>query len=112
MRPTIARAVALAVLLPCAVQAEVFINEFHYDNDKGDVGEFIEVALLSSLPPADYGIVLYNGSPSSLAQYGTTRTLDTCTAGESNNNYTLYTCDYPANGIQNGSPDGPQPKST
>ena len=27
MRPTIARAVALAVLLPCAVQAEVFINE-------------------------------------------------------------------------------------
>ncbi len=80
---------------------DAFLNEFHYDNDGADVGEFIEVALLSSLSPADYGIVLYNGNGG--APYNSTP-LSGCPDGEINNGYTLYVCDIA--GIQNGSPDG------
>lgn len=40
----------------------IFINEFHYDNTGGDMGEFIEIAGTAGTDLSQYQIVLYNGS--------------------------------------------------
>ena len=40
----------------------VFINEFHYDNVSGDVGEFVEIAGPAGTSLSGYSVVLYNGS--------------------------------------------------
>lgn len=91
----------------CPNASQVFINEFHYDNDGGDVGEFIEVAVSNSFPVTLSAITvwLYNGSgggtysPTSIA-------LSAMVAGTNDGTYTYYSWNLPANGIQNGSPDG------
>ena len=79
-----------------------WINEFHYDNTGGDVGEFIEIAGLAGDDLTGYQIVLYNGNGG--APYNT-RTLGGTFPDEGN---CLGALDfqYPSNGIQNGSPDG------
>ncbi|HEY1121602.1 MAG TPA: endonuclease/exonuclease/phosphatase family protein [Haloferula sp.] len=63
-----------------ALPADVFINEFHYDNASTDTGEFVEIAVGPGYSGALSGIslVLYNGSGG--VTYGT-HTLDTFTAG-------------------------------
>lgn len=86
-----------------------WINEFHYDNDSTDVGEFIEVALLSSITNlSDYKVSLYNGSDDELYGSNDEFTLDMFTAGDTVNGYTLYWYNLTDNGasLQNGSPDG------
>ncbi len=82
-----------------------WINELHYDNDGGDVGEFVEVVIENpgSYSLIDFTVSLYNGSSSSGAVYGS-ETLDNCTVGNTSGNYTFYT--WPHAGIQNGAPDG------
>jgi predicted extracellular nuclease len=79
-----------------------FINEFHYDNDGTDVGEFIEVVALAGTDLTGWSIVLYNGSGG--ASYDTdllsTATRTTVDGRD------FYVLNYPTNSVQNGSPDG------
>ena len=83
---------------------DVFINEFHYDNDGSDSGEFVEIAVgpgyagnLSAI-----SLLLYNGSNG--AVYGT-HPLDGFLAGATTSSgHRLFHKEIP--GIQNGAPDG------
>ncbi|MEE4639125.1 MAG: hypothetical protein V2J42_10350, partial [Wenzhouxiangella sp.] len=101
---TMAMAAALLALLlasPTLAQ-DLWINEFHYDNDGSDVGEFVEVVVSDAVGavPASIEVVLYNGSNG--ASYGT-HTLDTFDA-TTVPGFTIY--DKAIAGIQNGAPDG------
>lgn len=80
-----------------------FLNEIHYDNDGGDTGEFIEVAVSDDFMGAlaDLVVYLYNGNNG--ASYGT-HSLSTFTAGVNAGGYTFYS--KAISGIQNGAPDG------
>lgn len=85
--------------------SDVFINEFHYDNQGSDQGEFIEVvvggAFAGSL--SDIQIQLYNGNTGS--SYGPLHPLTTFTEGTSSpSGHRFFFKDIA--GIQNGSPDG------
>ena len=56
---------ALACLLACAVlpaNAEVFINELHYDNAGADSGEAVEIVATAGESLSGYRVWLYNGS--------------------------------------------------
>ena len=100
---------ALALPLPT-----VRISEFHYDNASTDVGEAIEVSFPSGTDISAYSLVLYNGGTTAAAAaaavvYGTRTlaagtglTITACT----NNSRSVAVLTYPANGIQNGNPDG------
>lgn len=85
-----------------APQAIVFINEIHYDNVGTDTGEAIEIAGTAGSDVTGWRLVLYNGNGG--AAYDT-RELSGTFADEQNGFGTL-SFTYPANGIQNGSPDG------
>ena len=52
-----------------AACADVFINEFHYDNAGGDVGEFFEIAGPAGLDLTGWAVEGYNGSSSQLNVY-------------------------------------------
>ena len=89
------------------IQAQnTWINEIHYDNSGGDVGEFIEVVLenAGSYTLSDFTVTLYNGNNGS--SYGTPKSLDEFTVGINTNNFTIFYYTFPSNGIQNGAPDG------
>lgn len=45
-----------------SLPVEPWINEFHYDNIGGDVGEFVEIAGPAGVDLSNYRIHLYNGS--------------------------------------------------
>jgi predicted extracellular nuclease/2',3'-cyclic-nucleotide 2'-phosphodiesterase (5'-nucleotidase family) len=81
----------------------IWINEFHYDNDGTDTGEFIEIAGPAGTDLTGWSIVLYNGSNG--ASYNTMM-LSGAALTNVVNGIGFWTVPYPANGIQNGSPDG------
>ncbi len=85
---------------PAPVTARV--NEFHYDNDGGDVGEFIEVRLVKGEDASSLIIELYNGNGG--AVYNTLVVSDGVMTSDDDFDY--YVLNLPANGLQNGSPDG------
>ncbi len=87
----------------CPTIAEVFISEIHYDNTGGDIGEFVEVAILNSatVTLADLTITLYDGSTG--ATYDAL-SLDSFVSGDNDGTYTYYT--WSPSSIQDGSPDG------
>ncbi|MDX1436452.1 MAG: lamin tail domain-containing protein, partial [Anaerolineales bacterium] len=80
----------------------VFINEFHYDNEGTDTGEFIEVAGPAGTDLTGWRLVLYNGNG------GAVYSDETLTGflGDQQNGFGTLHQTYPSNGIQNGSPDG------
>jgi endonuclease I len=88
--------------------AEVFINEFHYDDAtaNGDVGEKIEVIATAGENLSTYRIYLYNGSsPTSAVFYDN----DLLPAGSNvtcGGTVKIAVLSYPSNGIQNGANDG------
>ncbi len=101
--------VACALLLASgAAQAEVFINEFHYDDatSSGDTGERIEIVATAGETLSSYRIYLYNGStPSAAVTYDN----DLVPAGSlvsCGGQVRIATLSYPSNGIQNGPNDG------
>ena len=94
---------ALAALPACAATA-VFINEIHYDNADTDLGEAVEIAGPAGTDLTGWSIVLYNGSPTVLAPYDT-RGLSG-TLADLGDGFGVHVENFPANGIQNGSPDG------
>lgn len=81
----------------------VYINEFHYDNDGGDVGEFIEVAGPAGTDLSIYTLTLYNGSATQLKVYGTPLVLSGTIDDEGSG---VGSVTFSISGIQNGSPDG------
>lgn len=90
-----------AVAVPGS-SSTVFINELHYDNASGDVGEFFEIAGPAGTDLAGWSVELYNGSNGSL--YGT-ESLSGVIADEGSG-YGTISVALPTNGLQNGSPDG------
>lgn len=100
---------ACALLLASgAAQAEVFINEFHYDDSTaaGDTGERIEVVATAGETLSSYRVYLYNGStPTAAVTYDNdlvpAGSLVTC-----GSQVRIATLSYATNGIQNGSNDG------
>ncbi len=79
----------------------VFINEFHYDNEGIDTGEAIEIAGLAGTDLTDWDLVLYNGNGGSAYN---TQSLGGVIPDQQNG-FGAIAFSYPANGIQNGSPD-------
>ena len=79
-----------------------WINEFHYDNDGADQGEFIEIAGTAGLDLTGWSVVRYNGANGT--PYGTDA-LSGILANTSNG-VGFFVINLPANGLQNGSPDG------
>lgn len=102
-RSTLFCAIALAVAAAFPAQAEVFINEIHYDNAGADVGEAIEVVGSAGEDLAGYQLVLYNGSNN---QTYSTTALPAGNAATCGGNVRIATVNYPVDGLQNGSPDG------
>lgn len=94
----------ITTLTPIDSQAQfLWINEFHYDNTGGDVGEFVEIIAPSSYTDlASVRLTLYNGGDG--RPYGSAHLLSSFTPGESAFGYTLYS--KPISGLQNGAPDG------
>ncbi|BCX48648.1 endonuclease/exonuclease/phosphatase protein [Haloferula helveola] len=84
---------------------DVFINEFHYDNDSTDQGEFVEVVVGPGFVGdlATVELQLYNGS-NGLAD-GAAHGLDTFLLGDTTpSGHRVFSKEIA--GIQNGSPDG------
>lgn len=91
------------------VQAEVFINEIHYDDStsSGDVGEKVEVIATAGENLSTYRIYLYNGTSSPTA--ATFYDNDLLPAGSNVScgaTVKIAVLSYPSNGIQNGASDG------
>ena len=77
-----------------------WINEFHYDNDGTDTGEFVEVAGPSGTSLAGWSLVAYNGNGgTAYSTIGLSGTLP-----DQNNGYGTLSFAFTA--LQNGSPDG------
>lgn len=93
---------AQAVLLLAAgsAQADVFINEFHYDNSGTDANEKVEIIAPAGTSLAGWKVYLYNGSGGT--SYLTVN-LSGTTANQCGGHGTIV-----ANitGAQNGAPDG------
>jgi len=86
--------------LPEPATSIVFINEFHYDNAGGDVGEGIEIAGTAGTDLSAYSIVFYNGNDQ---EADDTIQLNGVLEDQ-NNGY--GTMEFLISGIQNGAPDG------
>ncbi|WP_233625089.1 ExeM/NucH family extracellular endonuclease [Actinoplanes sp. ATCC 53533] len=80
------------------VATEPFISEIHYDNSGTDSGEAIEIEAPVGFDLTGWQIVLYNGTGG--AAYGTTTLSGVVPAAG------VVVQNYPANGLQNGAPDG------
>lgn len=97
-----------ALVLVCAISnilsAAVTINEFHYDNSGGDLGEFVEIVVTdpASMSPADIDVVFYNGGDGKT--YKTLNLGDFNAHGILSDSRAYYSALVP--GIQNGAPDG------
>ncbi len=111
-RPSFARR-ALAPVLACllsapAAQADVFVNELHYDDatSSGDTGERIEVVATAGESLAGYRIVLYNGSTPSAAKVYDDDPVPSGSVVSCGASVRIATLGYPTNGLQNGAADG------
>ena len=86
--------------------ASVFINEFHYDNTGGDIGEFIEIAGPAGTDLTGWSIVRYNGSNGEVYTTPTPNSSLSGTIPDQGNGFGTVSVSYPPNGLQNGAPDG------
>ena len=95
---------ASTCIVACPTVAEVFINEFHYDNVGSDVGEFVEVAVANAagVDLSNVFLTLYNGNGG--VTYNLAMPLSDFTMGTNDGTFTYYFMDIA--GIQNGAPDG------
>ncbi|MEM1054695.1 MAG: endonuclease [Bacteroidota bacterium] len=85
---------------PSPSEAEVWVNEIHYDDNGGDEGEGIEVAGTAGADLTGWSLVLYNGSVAT--QYSTIALSGTLADQQGG----FGTAWFLAPGLQNGSPDG------
>ncbi|HJS71155.1 MAG TPA: hypothetical protein VJ858_00370, partial [Acidimicrobiia bacterium] len=102
----------LTALLPTfapaagAVGPPVFINEIHYDNTGTDAGEFVEIAGPAGTDLSTWTIVRYNGNGGAVYTTPAVTTALTGTIPDLGGGFGVVVETYPANGLQNGSPDG------
>ncbi len=80
---------------------EVFINELHYDNSGGDVGEFVEIAGPANTSLSSYELVFYNGA--NTRAYKSVG-LEGVIPNEEASGFGALA--FMIRGIQNGAPDG------
>lgn len=97
----------LLALAAGSAQADVFINELHYDDSTpaGDVGEAIEVVATGGEDLSTYRLYLYNGSTPSAATVYANNAVPAGTAAGCGK-ASIATVTYPTNGLQNGANDG------
>jgi DNA/RNA endonuclease G (NUC1) len=88
--------------LPPPTDSDFHINEIHYDNAGTDTGEAIEVEGPAGADLAGFSLVLYNGNGG--VPYNT-QTLSGVLPASCTTRGVLV-ASYPADGIQNGAPDG------
>ncbi len=93
-------------LVASSSASRILINEIHYDNAGGDVGEFVEIGVPAGTALMDVTVTLYNGSGG--AMYNSA-TADTFTAGSTGviiggSPHDLFV--WNPSSIQNGAPDG------
>ena len=88
---------------PAVFAADAFINEIHYDNAGSDVGEAIEIAGKAGTDLSGWQVVLYNGKTG--ATYNSAIALSGLIPDQQSGYGTAHVS-LPANGLQNGSPDG------
>ncbi len=91
---------ATLIILPQLSAISVWINEIHYDNSGGDVGEFVEIAGVAGINLTGYSVTLYTGSNGTVYD---TINLSGVISDESNGFGALA---FFESGIQNGAPDG------
>ncbi len=102
-------AMLVAGLCAGTAQAEVFINEIHYDDatSSGDVGERIEIVATAGETLSSYRLYLYNGTGSTTAAtYYDNDLVPTGSLVTCGGTVRIATVSYPTNGIQNGANDG------
>ena len=107
------RLLALALGAACgltalAAKADVFINEFHYDDStaSADVGERIEIVATAGEDLSTYSIVLYNGSNSTLYDTDAVPLGSNVTCGGTVRIAVVAYDGTASSQIQNGAPDG------
>lgn len=84
------------------IDSQVFINEFHYDNDGADRDEFVEVVAPGALGDLSaVSLTLYNGGTG--ASYAGPLPLSSFTRRDVVSGFAFYTLDI---SLQNGAPDG------
>lgn len=97
--------VCLVATLGAGHASTVFINEFHYDNDGTDVGEFVEIAGLAGTDLTGWQIELHRPIlTGGTSAYGSV-TLNAVLTDQSNG-YGFLAVNYPTNGVSNASPAG------
>lgn len=101
--PLLAVVTAIGFFGTAQAASPVFINEIHYDNVGTDSGEAIEIAGPAGTDLSGWSIVLYNGNGGAVYN---TKALSGVIADQSGNGFGTLSFSYPADGIQNGSPDG------
>ncbi len=84
------------------VELNARINEFHYDNAGTDTGEFIEIRVNAGADVSALDVRLINGNGGAEYNLAAVAGLTMTTDGT----YDYYVWDLPANGLQNGAPDG------
>ncbi len=85
---------------PPPSESTVWINEFHYDNDGTDTGEFVEIAGTAGVNLDGYSVIAYNGNGGSAYK---TIALSGTLANQSSGFGVLS---FSASSLQNGGPDG------
>lgn len=93
---------SVVAMAACSVSAlSIWINEFHYDNDGGDTGEFIEIAGSAGTLPDGVTLHLYNGSNGAVYN---TLILSGMEIPDQMNGFGTLSLETP--GLQNGIQDG------
>ncbi|MBP0482334.1 ExeM/NucH family extracellular endonuclease [Sagittula salina] len=92
----------LTVTVTDRLEIDARINEIHYDNASTDVGEFVEVRVAAGADASVLNVLLYNGSNGAVYNTLSLPAAPTSTTG----GYDYYLIELPANGLQNGAPDG------
>lgn len=95
-------AAGLALLGMSGAHADVFINEFHYDNNGTDTNEKVEVIAPAGTSMTGWSVVLYNGADGK--QYATLNLSGT--AANQCSGFGTAVATVGASGMQNGAPDG------
>ena len=87
------------------VDAQIWINELHYDNAGSDVGEFLEVIAPQSFSELNaVSLITYNGGDGKA--YGAAHTLDSFQLGVAAGGFQVYLLEFASARLQNGAPDG------
>jgi hypothetical protein len=84
----------------------VFINEIHYDNDGADTGERIEIAGPAGTDLTGWSLVRYNGSNGLVYSTPAANNVLSGVLEDQGGGFGTAVVSYPANGLQNGAPDG------